>query len=221
MCFSASVSFGVSAILLTTGAYTVNYALHNDRRYLALATFPLLFGIQQAFEGWLWLALATHDNTGTLISALGFLFFAYFLWPFYVPFAANRVEIDPQRQHIFRWFSLIGLAFGISLYLPLLFQPDWLVVNIIQHSISYEPVLIYEGIVSRTSVRFFYAMIVAAPLLFTTVVSLRRFGILILFSVVISAFFFLYAFVSIWCLFASLLSLYIVVVLRNRSSAKT
>lgn len=54
MCFSAPVSFLVSAVLMPIGALTVNFALQNDRRYLALAAFPLLFGIQQAFEGWLW-----------------------------------------------------------------------------------------------------------------------------------------------------------------------
>lgn len=215
MCFSAPISFAVSAVLLPLGALTVNFALHNDRRYLALAAFPLLFGIQQAFEGWLWLALGGDHDIALQVPALGFLFFAYLLWPFLVPLAADRVEPSPARQRIFRGFALVGLLFGLSLYLPLLLRPDWLVVSISGQSILYEPVLIYDGYVSRTAVRVFYAIIVAIPLLFSSIASIRLFGILILLSVVVSALFFLYAFVSIWCFFAAVLSLYVIDVLKH------
>jgi hypothetical protein len=213
MCFSAPVSFAVSAVLLPVGALAVNFALRNDRRYLALAAFPLLFGIQQAFEGWLWLAL--EHGTDLRAAALGFLFFAYLLWPVLVPLAADCVEPRAGRQRLFRGFALVGLLFGLSLYLPLLIRPDWLMVTISGQSILYEPILLYDGYVPRTAVRGFYAVIVATPLLFSTVASLRLFGILILLSVAVSALFFLYAFVSIWCFFAAVLSLYIVDVLNH------
>lgn len=215
MCFSAPVSFAVSAVLIPIGVLTVNFALQNDRRFLALAAFPLLFGIQQAFEGWLWLALGSGTGADLRAAALGFLFFAYLLWPFLVPLAADRVESKPERRRIFRGFALVGLLFGLSLYVPLLLRSDWLVISISAQSILYEPVLIYDGYVSRTAVRVFYALIVATPLLFSTVASLRLFGVLILASVAISALFFLYAFVSIWCFFAALLSIYIIDVLKH------
>jgi len=215
MCFSAPVSFAVSAVLLPIGAYTLHCAFRQDRRYLALAAFPLLFGVQQVFEGLLWLALAMDDTSSWRFSALGFLFFAYLLWPFFVPLAANLIEPRPSRQRLFQAFMLVGLLFGMSLYLPLLLNPDWLTVSINRNSILYEPVLIYDGLVSRTAVRVFYAFVVAVPLLFSTVAALRRFGMLILLSVILSAAFFVYAFVSIWCFFAALLSLYVIVVLRQ------
>lgn len=215
MCFSASASFAVSAALLPVSAFTINYAWRYDKRYLALAAFPLLFGVQQAFEGVLWLSIPIEETAGLRISALGFLFFAYLFWPLFVPLAANQVETQLLRQRLFRWLTFIGLLFGLSLYLPLLLHPDWLVVGISRHSILYEPVLIYDGYVSRTAVRAFYAMIVSIPLLFSTVASLRHFGLLIFASVILSAVFFIYAFVSIWCFFAAVLSLYIIVILRD------
>lgn len=217
MCFSAPVSFGISAALMPVGVVAMNYALHHDRRFLALAAFPLLFGLQQLSEGVLWLEMAAGNLMGTQIPALGFLFFAYLFWPFFVPFAANQVETRRQRQRIFRWFAMIGLLFGLSLYLPLLVAPDWLAVSINRHSILYEPKLIYDGVIPRTVVRGFYAVIVAVPLLFSTVASLRHFGILTLISVVISALFFVYAFVSIWCFFAAVMSLYIIIILRKEN----
>lgn len=75
--------------------------------------------------------------------------------------------------------------------------------------------LIYDGYVSRTVIRVLYAMIVAIPLLFSMIASLRLFGVLILTFVAISALFFLYAFASIWCCFAAMLSLYNIDILKH------
>ena len=115
-------------------------------------------------------------------------------------------------------FSFTGFLYGASLYVPLLVYPDWLSVTIIKDSILYQPVLIYDGILSRTAVRVFYAFIVAVPLLFSTVSTLRLFGILIFVSVAVSAVFFAYAFVSIWCFFAAILSAYVVYIVHRETS---
>jgi hypothetical protein len=57
MCFSATASFALSAFLLPIGAYCVKKTVEADKRYLILAAVPVGFGIQQAFEGGLWLAI--------------------------------------------------------------------------------------------------------------------------------------------------------------------
>ena len=110
---------------------------------------------------------------------------------------------------------IIGGLFGASLYLPLLLYADWISVKIIQGSIFYQTVLVYDSFLPRTAVRIFYAVIVAVPLLLTTVHALRTFGLLILASVIGSAAFFAYAFESIWCFIAAVLSFYIVHVVRR------
>ena len=220
MCFSATACFTTGAILVPTGIYTLVKAYQGDKRYLALAAFPLLFGLQQIIEGWLWLAFEQRVNLSIEITAIGYLLFAYFLWPFFVPLAALLVEKNASRKVLFKIFSLIGFLFGASLYVPLLINPEWLSVMMAKGSILYQPVLIYDGIVSRTAVRVFYAIIIAVPLLFSTVTSLRFFGILIFVSVAISAVFFAYAFVSIWCFFAAILSAYIVYIIHSETSTK-
>ena len=218
MCFSATACFAAGAILVPTGLYTLRKAYKYDKRYLALAAFPLVFGLQQIIEGGLWLAHDQRVDLSVDLMAIGYLFFAYFLRPFFVPLAALLVEKNTKRRTIFIIFSLIGFLFGASLYVPLLINPEWLSVTMAKSSILYQPVLIYDGIVSRTAVRVFYAIIVAVPLLFSTVTSLRFFGILIFVSVAISAVFFAYAFVSIWCFFAAILSAYIVYIIHDETS---
>ena len=218
MCFSATASFAVGAILIPTGVYCLVKAYQGNKYYLALAAFPLLFGIQQVIEGGLWLALEQRADLDIEITATGYLFFAYFLWPFIVPLAALLVEPNARRKSLFMLFGFTGFLYGASLYVPLLLYPEWLSVTIIKDSILYQPVLIYDQIVSRTTVRVFYAFIVAVPLLFSTVSTLRMFGILIFVSVAVSAVFFAYAFVSIWCFFAAILSAYIVYIVHRETS---
>ena len=218
MCFSATACFTAGTILIPTGIYSLGKAYQCNKRYLALAAFPLLFGIQQVIEGGIWLALEQRADLDIEATATGYLFFAYFLWPFFVPLAALLVESNARRKSLFMLFSFTGFLYGASLYVPLLVYPDWLSVTIIKDSILYQPVLIYDGILSRTAVRVFYAFIVAVPLLFSTVSTLRLFGILIFVSVAVSAVFFAYAFVSIWCFFAAILSAYVVYIVHRETS---
>lgn len=216
MCFSAPASFAAGALLTPVGVCTLALAWRHDRRYLALAAFPLLFGLQQSVEGGLWLTLTgdARPPPEAHALALGFLFFAYFLWPLLVPLAALQVERKRWRRRLFLLFTLFGGAFGALLYLPLLTGEERLSLDIVRGSILYRPVLLYDLLLSRTAVRVIYALIVAVPLLFTTVPALRLFGLLILASVVGSALFFAYAFVSIWCFIAAVLSLYVLHVVR-------
>ncbi|EAR22979.1 hypothetical protein NB231_14203 [Nitrococcus mobilis Nb-231] len=151
------------------------------------------------------------------MAAMGFLFFAYFLWPFFVPLAALLVETKTSRRTLFKGFTIIGFLFGASLYIPLLINQDWLSVTTVKGSILYESTLIYDGIIPRTTLRIVYAVIVAVPLLFSTVNSLRIFGALIFISVTISAALFAYAFVSIWCFFAAILSAFVVYIIHHEA----
>lgn len=209
MCFSATASFATSALLLPVGLYCAKRAYKIDKRYLALADVPFLFGIQQAFEGGLWLAMGESAESRINRMALGFLFFADFLWPFLVPLASAFVEENKRKQRIFLFFSCLGGLFGLSLFLPLLFQPDWLVVVIKQGSIIYQLVQVYDTIIPQPGVRIIYLIIVATPLLASSIRDIRILGTLLLFSIIISTLLFSYAFVSVWCFFAAIISLYV------------
>lgn len=59
MCFSATVSFGASAFLSATGIYAIKRT--ESTSMLAFASLPILFGIQQLFEGILWLTFSNPD----------------------------------------------------------------------------------------------------------------------------------------------------------------
>ncbi len=105
MCFSAEVSFGASAVLVTTGALTIVENKRNDQRFFAM--IPILFGIQQFFEGWVWLALQGngHEIMGE-ISKYGFLIFAQLVWPVWIPLSAYKLERNVKRKRLITFVRL-------------------------------------------------------------------------------------------------------------------
>lgn len=221
MCFSATASFTTSAVLIPIGLYTLQNARRHDRHYLVLAAFPLIFAIQQAIEGFLWLVLEGQISVSLRALTQAYLFFAYFLWPGIVPLAVFFLEPVLMRKRWFGVVSIIGFAFSGVLYLPLLFSTTQLSVSIVQGSILYEPALLYDLIVSRNTVRVFYALLVSIPLIFCSLPAVRIFGQLIMLSVLVSAIVFNYAFVSIWCFFAAMLSIWILIIFQQTSIQST
>ncbi|MBU0498859.1 MAG: hypothetical protein KJ558_11170 [Gammaproteobacteria bacterium] len=215
MCFSANVSFAIGTLLLPMGLYSANQARARDLRYLPLASFPLLFGLQQLIEGVLWVGLSGDLPQLQTFGALGFLFFAFFFWPIMVPFAAWCLEPLGTRR---RWMViaiLLGCLLGGLLYLPLLLDETRIIPTITYHSISYHSFLITDGIVSREANSLLYSILVSFPLLFSSRPPARGYGLLVLISVVLSALYFQYAFTSVWCFFAALLSVYSLRIVRG------
>jgi hypothetical protein len=224
VCFNAAASFAASAVLIPAGIHTLRVAREAEPRWLPLAGFPLLFGIQQAMEGVLWLALGdplgrivgVPPGTATPVMALGFLGFAYLLWPVLVPLSARSVEPGPRRRLLFGLLAVLGAAGGCFIYLPLLFNSNWLEVSIHGGSILYEPKILFASALGTPLGRGLYALVVLVPLLTSSEQLVRRFGLMIFLSVVLSAVAYGFAFVSVWCFFAALLSAWLGVRLPER-----
>lgn len=215
MCFSATASFGVAAALIPVGAYCVTRAARSDRRWLPLAACPLAFGLQQAVEGTLWLGIGAGDAALVATAARGFLFFSHFFWLFWVPLSVLTLETEARRRRVLVVLTILGGLFGASIYLPVLLNEGWLVVGVAYHSITYKVATIYDDAVPNLMLRVVYAAIILSSLFIGTARGLRTFAVLILGSVVVAHLTFDYAFTSVWCFFAALLSLYILHMVRN------
>lgn len=59
MCFSPQASFGAAAVLSVLGAVGLKKA--NGSRRSLIAAIPCIFAIQQALEGFVWLAIGRGD----------------------------------------------------------------------------------------------------------------------------------------------------------------
>ena len=122
MCFSAAASFVTAGAVGAIGAAALSRV--KDLRELALAVTPVLFGLQQAIEGWQWLTLplAPESSTSTGLTVL-YLFFAEVFWPLYAPIAVWLVEPSERRRQFMVVCLVVGVGVGSYLLLPLLTQP--------------------------------------------------------------------------------------------------
>jgi len=210
MCFSATASFSAAVVLIPVGVYCVKKTLDLNSNYWTFAILPLVFGIQQIFEGLVWLEFDPGGGGATRLPALGFMFFSHVFWLFWIPFACYAVEPSAIKKKFFIIAAFIGAAHGLIMYIPLWFNNDWLIVSILKHSIEYKAALLYDEYIPRIVVRVFYGLIVVIPLLFSSDRYIKIFGVIIMFSVAIATVFYGYAFISVWCYFAAILSLYII-----------
>lgn len=137
MCFSQTASFIGCGVLIAGGIYSARKALQINPLYLPAALMPMLAGIQQGFEGHVWMGLNREDQSMISWAALGFIFFTWFAWPILVPLLTWILEPDARKKKIILFFAFCGAALGFIMFLPYIWHPDWLYVRIVKHSIAY------------------------------------------------------------------------------------
>jgi len=212
MCFSATASFTASAVLLGIGALTLRRVERPGDR--ALAAIPILFAIQQALEGLVWLSL-----NGTIHGMLGpatqvYSLFSHVLWPIYVPLAVWLAEPPGSRRRGLFGFMVAGAAVGGFLLYGMIVNP--IVARPIGQHIDYD------------SPHFYVAAVLALYLAATTVSQMlsshrwiRWFGALALISAALAYVIYAQWFISVWCFFAALLSGVVYLHVRSRPASHT
>ena len=218
------MSFSLSATLLAAGSYCVRVARVLDKKLLALAMIPILFGIQQLCEGWVWVGLALSAHALTIAAATAFLFFALLVWPVWIPVSTLFTERSRAGRIYLYIVVVLGALTGLCLMLPIVVRPHWLALHVTHHSIHYRidasplahavPGVVWQAL---------YLVAVTTPLFVTSQRRLIQAGVALILAAAVSRVFFDYAFASMWCLFAAALSLYLTFVFyrlrRKRVSA--
>lgn len=207
MCFSATASFGAAAVLGTIGVVSVRKA--SEPSHIPFALVPILFSLQQVSEGVLWLSLS-HDHllAWKVPATCFFLFFAQFLWTWWIPWSLYKMERDTRRKNLLYVTFFLGLCcsaiLGYRLYLYGVYA------GIGQHHIRYDigttkPLRLVSSIL--------YVISIIVPFFISSVVRIRVPGTLLVFSILITYFFYKEYFISVWCFFAAMLSISVIYVL--------
>lgn len=219
MCFSASASFTASAFLIPAGIYCAYSAIELKRfHYLALALIPLFFGLQQAIEGGVWLAMGANSDYYVHLFSLGFVFFSHFFWPFWVPLSAYLIARNKKcsRAWIKLVFAIAGIVLGVLAFFPFLTTPDAVQTHMCARSIQYNIHTVLGALLGTSVGRYIYIAIIIIPLWISRDWAIKIFGFLILGSVTISYLFYSYAFNSVWCFFSAIISMYVVYLIRRK-----
>ncbi len=192
MCFSAPASFIASGGLAVLGGSTLVMAKKHDK---ILATVPLLFAAQQGIEGFQWIAL--NHGTTSPTAGYAFLFFAFIVWPIYVPTLVYI--LDKEKRKIVMWFIFLGV--GVAAYFLRLLLTETLVVSEMRSCVSYTFNFPFENLIVVP-----YLIAIFGSLFASDNKIFRRFGVLTAGLAYISWLFYTVAFTSVWCFFAAIAS---------------
>ena len=207
MCMSAEASFIAEAVLVPTGVLTMAHAYRTDRKYLALATLPLLFGLQQALEGMVWIS----DGNAILVErySLAYMFFSWMAWPIWVPFSVYFIEIE-RRKPLYLLLAILGGMLGAMQYFPYFAHDGWLNTRFLPHVIVYEGKELFDYIIGRDITYSIYVAIIVGSLLLSSDVNVRIFGLLVAAVTVVTFLFYSYAYISVFCFGGAIMSFYLV-----------
>lgn len=209
MCFSATASFGAAAVLGTIGVVSVRKA--SGPSHIPFALVPVLFSLQQLSEGILWLSLS-HDH---LLSwkepaTYFFLFFAQFLWTWWIPWSLYKMELDSLRKKLLYITFFLGLCcsaiLGYRLYLYGVYA------GIEHHHIRYDIGTTQSLMITSSAL---YVISILVPFFISSTARIKVPGILLVVSILATRFFYKNYFISVWCFFAALLSVSVIYVLLS------
>ncbi|HMJ70427.1 MAG TPA: DUF6629 family protein [Cyclobacteriaceae bacterium] len=209
MCFSASASFGAGAVLAVVGVVSVKQV--RDPSQLAFASLPVLFSIQQITEGVLWISLPDPAASVTQHNATYlFLFFAQVVWPALVPISILLLQKESRNKTILKIFAGIGVSISAFLiYLLLTFHVEAKIEG--QHIFYFQD---YPRAL-RIPGAALYVLATIAPLFFSQVKRMWVLGSLIAVSYLLTEIFYTHYVLSVWCFFAAVISIVVLVLMRN------
>jgi hypothetical protein len=211
MCFSVGASFAAAGVLLVLGSRAV-HAVHIPSQYM-LAAIPFLFALQQAAEGIVW---ATARRPGfekfTLGATYLFLMFAFIVWPSWVPTSLWIHERDHVTKRGLIPFMLIGVAVSVTL-------AYWMIYYGVRASVECSHIdymLAYDiPDLWRIGVTVLYILVTITPFFIAHNQGLHIFGALLGVSCFIAYYIWQRFFISIWCFFAALLSVALLVIIQH------
>jgi hypothetical protein len=206
MCFSAAASFTVGAGLLGPGYYSIKNT--KARGMMLFACTPLVFTFHQVAEGFLWLSLKNPEFSSWYDPALyGYSFISQPIWPIWAPLTMWLMETDQRRKKILSYFLYLGIASSIYMFYCLITYNISAVAE--NGHIRYYRDFPYLNIMRPIN----FVTIAVTPFLstlrYTKLLAAAMMGALI-----VTYFFFTNYLISVWCFFAAILSLLIILVIK-------
>lgn len=223
MCFSAEASFTSAAILGTIGALTMKEAYPKKMGYFAV--IPLVFALQQFLEGIVWWTMSLENNYSLLhdISTQGFLLIAGVFWPLWIPCVLYRIESSLFRKKVLSICIAFGTISALAAVISMLLLGNE--AQVVTHHLAYPiPLKSRTGDVyslSQIGYSFILMLYVFATIGASFVSSIQYmwvFGVLALMGFIVAQILYAFAFGSVWCFFAALISMICYIIVKKAPS---
>ncbi|GEP51067.1 hypothetical protein FNO01nite_17390 [Flavobacterium noncentrifugens] len=177
------------------------------------AAIPFIFAIQQGAEGILWLSLPRGELLYLQESITYFyLIIAQIIWPIWVPVALLLLEKEQSRREFQR--ILVGIGILVSAYLTYCLFHFKVQSEIDCYHIAYiqtypETFRVFGGIL--------YITATILPPFFSHIRHMWLLGVTVLISYLVTTVFYENYLVSVWCFFASVISMSVYWIMSNIS----
>ena len=207
MCFSANASFGAGILLTAIGVASIKKAQDPNHRYFA--AIPLIFALQQITEGFVWLSFEYAGFSRMQVpGTIFFLFIAQSVWPLFVPFSILMMEEKEKRKKTGKLLVAIGGIVALYLtYCLIMFPVKAEPIGYhIQYTTAYPKTFrLYGGV--------FYLLATILPPFLSSKKYMWTLATAIMISYFITLMFYDEYIISVWCFFASIISVTVYAVL--------
>jgi len=196
--YFAILNFTLSGAIMFVGILTLRKV--STPNEVLFAMLPLLFGLHQFTEGFVWLGVGGDIGKRALEMAAGvFIYYAQGILPFLVPFALWLIEKDGWRKKIIAILSAFGFFLSVYVMYGLATVPSS--VSIVNNTLYY-----YNPWTAHLWVALIYVMTTCGSLMLSSSVSIALFGLLNLIGLTLIYLWRPYGFTSLWCLYAAAIS---------------
>ncbi len=213
MCFSTTASFAAGIVLSGVGVASVIKSKEPAQQMFA--AIPLVFGLQQFAEGFVWLSLTqSWPALYQQIAVQVFLVFAMIIWPIWIPLAICYFEPNWLRRKVIGWISVIGIVMGFFSLYYLITRTSTAVVS--DFHIHYN-LQIPQNLLMVCGLIYLFPTIVSH--FFSTVKGVPVMGALVMVSYLVTRFLFVDYVLSVWCFFSAVISIMIYFIVKKRVDA--
>ncbi|MEM8956288.1 MAG: DUF6629 family protein [Pseudomonadota bacterium] len=209
MCLSADVNFVASAVIGAVGVATLSHTRHP--REVLFAAMPLLFALHQFTEGFVWLGLEGHiDELAFKNSSFLFVLYAQGILPFLMPLSVLLIEEVPWRRRVIGGIAAVAGIFSIYMI--------WGVVAFPTECYAEHRSIVYRNPVTENVwTLLLYVFVTCGALILSGHFVVRVFGLLNLAGLTVVMIVKAYAFSSLWCFYAAILSVFLYWQFRQRN----
>lgn len=201
MCFSPQADFVAGAAIAGVGVETLRHV--RARRELIVGALPLLFGVHQLVEGFVWLGLRGQVSRGLGdVAKEAYIIFAHAVLPVIVPLGFMLLEPDRRRARV-----MSGMAFaGVLLGAYLLWQVTAYPIGASEQArcIDYTTHTPNDALIG-----LLYVAVTCGPALISSRPYLRWFGLVSVIGVIVTAVIRVDELTSLWCVYVALVSVLI------------
>lgn len=212
MCFSATADFVAAGVLAPVGVATLAQA--RTLRDVPFAALPMLFGLHQLTEGFVWLSLDGRLSTAVGdVAAFWYVLYAFGVLPVLVPSALLLIEPPGRRRRHMVPFVVLGAVTSVYLFWASVSDP--VTYRVEHHSIAYHA---HAPLLGVAAVGYVLATVGAA--LLAGYRSIVAFGIANAIGLTVTLVVLSEAFASVWCVWAAISSALVLLFFRRRNSSQ-